>query len=136
MSIERRSVLKSAAAAIAVTIPGTIAGRVPQVIAAAPSNDPLVSLILRCREASEAFNRWARSPEGWKAGDAEYRAKSAAMFEALQDELGERPPMPTTPEGAALALEEFTSYSGTYDLEGDAPLLQIVISYLRGAASA
>ncbi|WP_282568199.1 hypothetical protein [Bosea sp. Tri-44] len=44
--------------------------------------------------------------------------------------------MPTTPEGAALALEEFASYFGTYELRGEDPLLRIAIAFLREGGAA
>lgn len=131
MSIERRSILKSTAAAIAVAIPGAIAGCVPPVLAAPPTTDPLASLIVAYRKEAEAFNAWAASAQGL-AASAEEHEEMAARYERLQVILWNRPPMPTTPEGAALALEEFASYHGTYELRGDDSLLQIAIAYLRG----
>lgn len=130
MSIERRSILRSTAAAIAVAIPGTIAGCVP-VLAAPPTTDPLASLIIAYRKEVEAFNAWAASAQGLAASDEEHE-EMAARYERLQVILWTRPPMPTTPEGAALALEEFASYHGTYELRGDDSLLQIAVAYLRG----
>lgn len=131
MSIERRSILKSTAAAIAVAIPGAIAGCVPPAIASVASTDPLVSLILEYRKESQAYNAWAMSDAGLSSTDKEHEDK-AARYERLQVILWNRPPMPTTPEGAALALEEFASYHGTYELRGDDALLQIAVAYLRG----
>lgn len=131
MSIERRSILKSTAAAIVGAIPGAIAGCVPPALAAAPTADPLASLIVAYRKEAAAFNAWAASAQGLAASAGEHE-EMAARYERLQVILWNRPPLPTTPEGAALALEEFASYHGTYELRGDDALLQIVIAYLRG----
>ena len=131
MSVERRSILKSTAAAIAVAIPGAIAGCVPLAMAVAASADPLLSLIFEYRKESEAFNAWAMSDAGLVATATEHEER-AARYERLQVILWKRPPMPTSSEGAALAQEEFARYYDDYELRGDDPLFQVVIAYLRG----
>ena len=106
MSIERRSILKSTAAAIAVAIPGAIAGCVPPVIAADGDAELLdLKRQLDClmatwrpvwRGCNGLHDKWLQVV---REREVELSEANAATLKAIQDEVGY-----TTAEAANSAL--------------------------------
>nr|WP_047573316.1 hypothetical protein [Methylobacterium sp. ZNC0032] len=148
--MDRRSYLKTAAATIAVIIPGSIAGCVPPVFASEVTDAQIASLFAEWRGARasyeaaqerfhEADDGCMRAGQGTAAkGMAEARRHAAMLAE--QDAYGRVSPLvqklsaavPTTAAGALAILEMLAVEFDGYEV----PNLARIVANLRPALSA